>query len=120
MIQHSSIWAVKKLYQYRMVQKYELIINVQIYLIFFFFSGTICAGDFRFAQTPPLACMHSLFYNMHNVVVKHLKRLNRHWCTNKLLWESRRITIACYQHITYYEWLPLVLGTLNILTTISF
>lgn len=72
--------------------------------------GQYCAGDFRFSQTPMLAIMHSLFYLLHNFIAKELASINPCWDNDKLFYESRRITIACYQHIVYYEWLPLVIG----------
>lgn len=68
------------------------------------------AGDFRFGQTPLLALIHSLFYRFHNIVAINLKVLNPSWSDDDLFFEARRIVIACYQHIIYYEWLPLVLG----------
>lgn len=73
-------------------------------------NNNLTAGDFRFGQTPMLAIMHSLFYRFHNIVATNLKELNKNWSQEKLFFGSRRIVIACYQHIIYSNWLPLVLG----------
>ncbi len=57
-----------------------------------------------------LAAMHTLWLREHNRVVARLRALNMHWNDERLFHEARRIVGAEMQHITYNEWLPLVLG----------
>ncbi|KAB7494883.1 Chorion peroxidase [Armadillidium nasatum] len=54
--------------------------------------------------------MHTLWVREHNRIAAILKRLNPHWRPNQLYEETRRIVIAQVQHITYSEWLPIIIG----------
>lgn len=58
-----------------------------------------------------IMAMHILWFREHNRLAETLQRLNPHWSDEKIFQEARRITIAEFQHITYNEWLPNVLGT---------
>lgn len=73
-------------------------------------QGNFTAGDLRFGQTTVLALTYSLFFRLHNMVARNLQAVNPHWTDDQLFFESRRITIAIYQHIIYWEWLPVVMG----------
>lgn len=68
------------------------------------------AGDNRVNELTGLVTSHALFLREHNRVARLLWSLNPDWPDEKIYQEARRIVIAEIQHITYNEWLPLILG----------
>lgn len=73
-------------------------------------SACFMAGDVRVNQHITLVALHLLFAREHNRIAESLHRLNLHWSDDILFEEARRIVVAEIQHITYKEWLPLVIG----------
>jgi peroxidase len=67
-------------------------------------------GDVRANAVPQLMSFHIIFLREHNRLADELARVNSHWDDEYLFQEARKINIAQYQQITYYEWLPRTLG----------
>ncbi|GFO02035.1 eosinophil peroxidase [Plakobranchus ocellatus] len=67
-------------------------------------------GDERVNEQPGLAAMHTLFMREHNRIADELRR-RFGWTSDTVFEEARKIVGAEIQHITYSEFLPIVLGT---------
>ncbi|KAG4075838.1 hypothetical protein HA402_003664 [Bradysia odoriphaga] len=80
-------------------------------------SDEICymTGDVRTNQNPGLAILQIILLREHNRIADVLQHLNPHWDDELTFQEARRINTAQYQHISYYEWLPIFLGAENML-----
>ncbi|KAL7016140.1 hypothetical protein ACKWTF_009936 [Chironomus riparius] len=72
-------------------------------------------GDVRINQNPGLTTMQILLLREHNRLADNLQIINPQWDDETVFQEARRINIAQYQHISYYEWLPIFLGRENML-----
>ncbi|CRK94469.1 CLUMA_CG007975, isoform A [Clunio marinus] len=75
-------------------------------------KGRYCfdSGDARSNENLHLTSMHLLLARHHNYLAKGLKRINSDWDDEKLFQESRRILGAQMQHITYNEFLSVIIG----------
>jgi hypothetical protein len=54
--------------------------------------------------------IHTLFVRNHNHIAAEMVRVNPHWNDETVFQEVRHINAALVQHITYNEFLPMVLG----------
>lgn len=68
------------------------------------------AGDTRVNQIISLTTLHTLFMREHNRIAAELLLLNPHWSDEILYQETKRIVTGILQHITYNEYLPLIVG----------
>ncbi|KAL5283500.1 HPX6 family protein [Megaselia abdita] len=75
-------------------------------------QGKYCfdAGDSRANENLLLTSMHLILARQHNFLARGLQNENPNWKDEKLFQEARRILAAQMQHITYNEFLPILLG----------
>lgn len=75
-------------------------------------KGKYCfeAGDARANENLHLTSMHLLWARHHNYLARQLEKQNPHWNDEKIFQESRKVLGAQLQHITYNEFLPILLG----------
>lgn len=78
-------------------------------------ANEICyaGADSRFNQNPGLTSIQIMLLRKHNQIADALQQLNPHWDDERVFQEARKINIAAFQHISYYEWLPIFLGEKN-------
>ncbi|XP_068632054.1 uncharacterized protein [Battus philenor] len=69
------------------------------------------SGDGRVNEHPGLVAAHIVWLRQHNRMAQELAHLNPHWSDEKIYQETRKIIGAMLQHITYREFLPIVLGS---------
>jgi len=68
------------------------------------------AGDNRVNQNPGLQMLQTVLVREHNRIAEILGSLNPTWNDRTVFEETRRIVIAQVQHITYNEYVPILLG----------
>ncbi|XP_068153734.1 peroxidase [Drosophila tropicalis] len=67
--------------------------------------------DRRNRFTPTIALLHTILLREHNRLAEQLALLNPAYNDERLYQEARKINIAQFQKITYYDWVPLFLGS---------
>ena len=67
-------------------------------------------GDPRVNEQTVLTMLHTLMVRNHNNIASQLAALNPHWSDETIFQETRNINVAIFQHITFNEFLPLVVG----------
>lgn len=74
--------------------------------------GRYCfaTGDARANENLHLTTMHLLWARQHNLLANELSQLNPQWDDETIYQEARRIVGAQLQHVTYNEFLPIVVG----------
>ncbi|XP_075146789.1 chorion peroxidase [Haematobia irritans] len=71
------------------------------------------SGDGRTNQIISLIAVHIIFAREHNRIAGILSKINPHASDEMLYQEARRIVIAEMQHIIYNEYLPSVIGPMQ-------
>ncbi|KAF5294860.1 hypothetical protein FQA39_LY00344 [Lamprigera yunnana] len=74
--------------------------------------GRYCfmSGDQRSNENLHLTSIHLIWVRQHNYLASELKRINPFWDDEKIFQEVRKIIIAQLQHITYNEFLKIIIG----------
>ncbi|CAG2223672.1 PXDN [Mytilus edulis] len=57
-----------------------------------------------------LNVQHLAWHREHNRIASELHIINPHWKDETVFQEARKIVIALFQHITYNDFLPLIIG----------
>lgn len=78
------------------------------------------SGDKRVNQNPNMAVQTISLLRLHNYLCDQLGALNPHWEDERLYQEARRLLIAMYQHVTYNEYVPLLVGKYNMIIGANF
>lgn len=73
-------------------------------------SDCFVLGDGRAGVQPGLTAFHTVWLRFHNYVAETLSQLNPHWSDEMLFQEARKLVGGLVQHITYREFLPVLLG----------
>lgn len=68
-------------------------------------------ADGRAGEQPGLTAFHIVWLKFHNYVAETLSQLNPHWSDEMLFQEAKKLVGALIQHITYREFLPVLLGS---------
>ncbi|MCP9262356.1 hypothetical protein DINM_005627 [Dirofilaria immitis] len=76
-----------------------------------YYSFTSGSDRINFLQL--VTVLHIIWIRQHNRIATNLKTINPRWSDEQLYQESRRIVIAQLQHITYNEFLPMLISKEN-------
>ena len=68
------------------------------------------AGEYRTSENLALVGLQTLFLREHNRIASALASLNPLWNDETIYQETRRIVIAEFQHVTFNEFVPIIVG----------
>lgn len=68
-------------------------------------------GEHRAEDNHYISSFGRIYLREHNRLARALYKINPYWSDEKTYQEARRINIAQLQHTTYYEFLPILLGS---------
>lgn len=72
--------------------------------------GFFVSGDDRVNENPALTAMHTLFMREHNRLCDEIFSWYPYWSDERIFQSARKIVIAEMQAITFYEFVPAMLG----------
>lgn len=67
-------------------------------------------GDPRVNIQPDMSVVTILLMRLHNYLCDELRLVNPEWNDERIYQEARRLLIAMYQHVTYNELVPVIVG----------
>ena len=70
-------------------------------------------GDSRGDVHPAFTVLDTVFLRLHNNLAENLANVNPHWTDEKLFQEARKIVGALVQHVTYGQFMDVLLGPNN-------
>ncbi len=73
-------------------------------------NGSFISGDERANENPNLIAMHTIFTREHNVVCEEVRKAFPKLDDERIYQLARKIVAAEFQAITFYEFVPAVLG----------
>uniref|UniRef100_A0A182RDN6 Oxidase/peroxidase n=1 Tax=Anopheles funestus TaxID=62324 RepID=A0A182RDN6_ANOFN len=84
----------------------------EIHALRTFLNGKVDTGAcLRCNEPGAIGALHTVLLKEHNRIADQLTKLNPEWSDTTLFYETRRIVMAQIQHITYNEFLPILLGS---------
>lgn len=71
---------------------------------------TYHTGDIAGEQNSYLTSLQIVWLRNHNQLADELQKINNHWDDETLFQQARKINIALFNHVTYNEYLPSLIG----------
>lgn len=87
-----------------------MILIFLILLNYYDWCNIVFKGDERVNQHPDMAVSTISLLRLHNVLCDELKRINPSWDDERLYQKAKSLLIAMYQHVTYNEFVPILVG----------
>ena len=85
-------------------------VKIQIFIFMPHVNRGVLGDPERANLITEAAVTETMFMRLHNIVATDLQRMHESWSDETIFQEARRIVIAFLQHITYNEYLPVILG----------